>query len=86
MLLSHFDTEQDFVRLDIDTEIYSRLPPRCGPLSQKVLMLKKANYGSKQASRRWTWVRAVSFKLLRLQVVRERLERHIKGTGDCVRR
>ena len=51
--LFHFDAEQAFVQSDLDNEIYMRLPPGCGDLSGKVVLLHKSLYGLKQASRTW---------------------------------
>lgn len=51
--LDHFDTEQAFVRSDIDAENDLRLPPGCGPLSQKIVKLNKGVYRFRQASRSW---------------------------------
>lgn len=50
---SHFDTEQAIVRSGIDTDIYLRLTPGTGPLSQNSVILNKESYSLKQASRRW---------------------------------
>lgn len=52
--LSHFDTEQVFLRSDIDTETYFRLPPGYVVLSKKVVKLYEAIYGLKHASQQWS--------------------------------
>ena len=58
LTLDHFDVTSAFTQSDIDAEIYVEAPP--GSFTQKddkgrpkVLKLKKALYGTKQASRLW---------------------------------
>ena len=43
----HWDIEQAFVQLELDHEVFMKLPPGCGSMSGKVANL----YGLKQASR-----------------------------------
>ena len=40
--LRHLDVDQSFIQSELDTEIFLRLPPGCGPLSGKVVRLYKA--------------------------------------------
>ena len=51
--LNHFDAEQAFVQSKLDTDIYLRMPPGCGELSGRTVLLDKSLYGLKQAARTW---------------------------------
>ena len=57
LTLEHFDVTSAFTQADIDAEIYVQPPKGFEQLDErgrpKVLKLKKALYGTKQASRRW---------------------------------
>ena len=47
------DADQAFIQAELDTEIFLRLPPGCGDISGKVVLLNKALCGLKQSSRSW---------------------------------
>ena len=49
----HLDMSQAFVQAPLEEEIYMRLPPGCGELSNRVVKLLKCQYGPKQAGREW---------------------------------
>ena len=49
--LRHLDVDQAFIQSELDTDIYLRLPPSCGSISGKVVLLNKALYGLKQSGR-----------------------------------
>ncbi|CAN0482629.1 unnamed protein product, partial [Discosporangium mesarthrocarpum] len=49
----HLDAEQAFIQADIDAEVYVRLPPGCGALTNTIVRLNRALYGCKQSSRAW---------------------------------
>ena len=49
--LRHSDFYQAFIQSELDTEIFSRLPPGCRRLSGKVVRLKKTLYGLEQSGR-----------------------------------
>ena len=51
--LRHLDVDQAFIQSELDTDIYLRLPPGCGLVSGKVVILNKALYGLKQSGRAW---------------------------------
>ena len=51
--LNHFDAEQAFVQSKLDTDIYLKMPPGCGELSGRTVLLNKSLYGLKQAARTW---------------------------------
>ena len=51
--LRHLDVDQAFIQAELDTEIFLRLPPGCGEMSGKVVLLNKALYGLKQRGRSW---------------------------------
>ena len=51
--LRHLDVDQAFIQSELDTDIYLRLPPGCGSVSGKVVLLNKALYGLKQSGRAW---------------------------------
>ena len=51
--LRHLDVDQAFIQSRLDTDIYFRLPPGCGTVSGKVVLLNKARYGLKQSGRAW---------------------------------
>ncbi|CAM9351520.1 unnamed protein product, partial [Laminaria digitata] len=51
--LRHLDVDQVFIQAELDTEIFLRLPPGCGKMSGKVVLLNKALYGLKQSVRSW---------------------------------
>ena len=43
----HLDVDQDFIQSELDTDIYLRVPPGCGSVSGRVVLLNKALYGLK---------------------------------------
>ncbi|CAB1120053.1 unnamed protein product [Ectocarpus sp. CCAP 1310/34] len=49
--LLHWDIEQAFVQSELDHEVFMKMPPGCGSMSEKVVRLNKSLYGLKQASR-----------------------------------
>ena len=49
----HLDVDQAFIQAELDTDIFSRLPPGCGEMSRKVVLLNEALYGLKQSGRSW---------------------------------
>ena len=49
----HLDVSQTFVQAPLEEEIYMRLPPGCGELSNRVVKLLKCQYDLKQAGREW---------------------------------
>ena len=49
--LMHLDVDQAFIQSELDTDIYLCLPPGCGSVSGKVVLLNKALYGLKQSGR-----------------------------------
>ena len=51
--LRHLDVDQAFMQAELDTEICLRLPPRCGEMTCKVVLLNNAFYGLKQSGRSW---------------------------------
>ena len=51
--LRHLDVDQAFIQPELDTDIYFRLPPCCGSVSGKVVLLNMALYGLKQSGRAW---------------------------------
>jgi len=51
--LEHFDVTAAFTQADIDSDVYVDPPDGFPALAGKVLKLKKALYGTKQASRMW---------------------------------
>ena len=51
--LRHLDVDQAFIQSELDTDIYLRLPPSCGSVSGKVVILNKALCGLKQSGRAW---------------------------------
>ena len=51
--LGHLDVDQAFIQAELNTEIVSRLPPGCGEMSGKVVLLNKALYGLNQSGRSW---------------------------------
>lgn len=57
--LWHVDVDQAFFQSKLDTDIYLRLPPGCGPVSDKMGRLNKAFYGLRQVA-----VHGVDYSLL----------------------
>ena len=51
--LRHVDVDQTFSQLELDTDIYLPLPPGCGSVPGKVVILNKALYGLKQSGQAW---------------------------------
>ena len=51
--LGHLDVDQAFIQSELDTDIYFRLPPGCGSVSGKVVLLNKALDGLKESGRAW---------------------------------
>ena len=51
--LRHLDVDQAFVQSELDTDNYFRLPPGCGSVFGKVILLNKALNGLKQSGRAW---------------------------------
>ncbi|CAN0406097.1 unnamed protein product [Pylaiella littoralis] len=51
--LCHFDAEQAFVQSKLHEVVFVRLPPGCGAISGKVVLLDRSLYGLCQASRTW---------------------------------
>lgn len=52
-MLTHLDSEQAFVRSDLDTEMYLRLSPGYGSILHTVARLNTSLYGLKQVSHAW---------------------------------
>ena len=51
--LRRLDVDQAFIQAELDTGIFLRLPPGCGDMSGKIVLLKKALCGLKQSGRSW---------------------------------
>ena len=51
--LRHLGVDQAFIQAELDTETFLGLPPGCGEMSDKVILLNKALYGLKQSDRSW---------------------------------
>ena len=51
--LRHLDVVQAFIQAELDTEIFLRLPPGCGEMSGKLVLLNKKLYGMEQSGRSW---------------------------------
>ena len=49
--LNHFDAEQAFVQSKLTEDVYMRMPPGCGDLFGRYVILNKSLYGLKQAAR-----------------------------------
>ena len=45
--------KQAFIQVDIDCDVYMKLPDGCGDNRGGIVKLKKALYGLKQAGRQW---------------------------------
>ncbi|CAM9906577.1 unnamed protein product [Sphacelaria rigidula] len=51
--LYYFNVTQAFVRGEMDTTVFMKLPEGCGPLTGSLVRLEKSVYGVKQAGRQW---------------------------------
>ena len=51
--LRHFDAEQEFLKADIDEEVYIEIPEEYQEFSGAVVLLNKAIYGLVRAGRYW---------------------------------
>ena len=51
--LRQLDVKQAFIRVDLDFNVFMKLPDGCRDKSGKVVKLNKSVYGLKQAGRRW---------------------------------
>ena len=51
--LRHVDADQAFIQSELDTDIYLRLPPDCGSVSGKMVLLNKALCDLKPGGRAW---------------------------------
>ena len=49
--LRHLDVDQAFIQSELETDIHLRLPPGCGSVSGRVVLLNKTPYGLKHSCR-----------------------------------
>ena len=53
-LLRHMDVKQAFIQAYLDKAVYMLLPVGCGDMGGEVVVLQRAVYGLRQASRQWS--------------------------------